>query len=109
MQGFEHQVEDTRRRYPFLEAAFARRITRAYGVLVPQVLGTAKTREDLGRNFGADLTEAEVCYLVQREWAMTATDIVWRRTKLGLRLSLVEIATIDEYLKQSVTAPRAAE
>ena len=73
------------------------------------MLGAAKTREDLGRNFGADLTETEVCYLVQREWAMTAADIVWRRTKLGLRLSPVEIAAIDEYLKQSVTAPRAAE
>ena len=109
VQGFEDQVEATVRRYPFLESALARRITRAYGALVPEVLGAAKTREDLGRNFGADLTEAEVCYLVRREWAMTAADIVWRRTKLGLRLSPVEIAAIDEYLNQSATAPRTAE
>jgi glycerol-3-phosphate dehydrogenase len=109
VRGFEEQVEATLRRYPFLEAAHARRVTRAYGVLVPEVLGAAKTREDLGRDFGADLTEAEVRYLVDREWAMTAADIVWRRTKLGLRLSPTAIAALDDYLKQSSTAPKLAE
>jgi len=109
MQRFEQQVEATLRRYPFLAAAHARRITRAYGVLVPEVLGAAKTGGDLGRNFGADLTEAEVRYLVDREWAMTAADIVWRRTKLGLRLSPAAIAALDDYLKQSLAAPKLAE
>jgi glycerol-3-phosphate dehydrogenase len=109
VQSFNEQVSTTLTRYPFLDAAFGRRITHAYGALVPEVLGTAKSRDDLGRNFGADLTEAEVRYLVQREWAMTAEDIVWRRTKLGLRLSKTEIATTDYYLKQLLTAQQAAE
>jgi len=69
----------------------------------------AKAPDDLGRCFGADLTEAEVRYLVRREWAMTAADIVWRRSKLGLRLSQPEIAGIDTYLSQSLTALQAAE
>ena len=53
---------------------------------------------DLGRNFGATLTESEVRYLMANEWACTADDIVWRRSKLGLRLSAAEIAALDEWL-----------
>ncbi len=109
MQGFEEQVDATLGRYPFLGAAFARRLTRAYGSSVPEILGGATTREDLGRDFGADLTESEVRHLARREWAMTAEDIVWRRSKLGLRLSPAEIADIDCYLQQSSAAPQAAE
>lgn len=48
--------------------------------------------------FGADLSEAEVKYLAKNEWAMSATDIVRRRTKLGLRLSKAEIVDLDTYL-----------
>ncbi len=51
--------------------------------------------DDLGQSFGATLTEREVRYLMQTEWACTAEDIVWRRSKLGLRLSPAEIAAID--------------
>jgi glycerol-3-phosphate dehydrogenase len=108
-QGFERQVQATQRRYPFLTDAFARRLTRAYGGLVTDVLGEAKTLDDLGRRFGADLTEAEVRYLVRREWASTAADIVWRRTKLGLQLSQAEIAGLDGYLQGLPAALRAAQ
>ena len=66
-QRFEQQVEATLQRYPFLRVAHARRLTRAFGALVPKVLGAATSRADLGRDFGADLTEAEVRYLVDRE------------------------------------------
>jgi glycerol-3-phosphate dehydrogenase len=53
---------------------------------------------DLGRSFGATLTESEVRYLMASEWACTAEDIVWRRSKLGLRLSAGEIAAIDGWI-----------
>ena len=53
---------------------------------------------DLGQSFGATLTEREVTYLMSMEWAMTAEDIVWRRSKLGLRLSAAEIAAIDDWI-----------
>ena len=109
VQGFEAQVDATKARYPFLEATLARRLVRAYGSLVSDILADAKSRADLGKTFGADLTEAEVRYLVRREWAMTAEDIVWRRTKLGLRLSKAEIAELADYLKVSLAAPKAAE
>ena len=109
VQGFAAQVDATRARYPFLEPALARRLVRAYGVLVPEILGGAKSQADLGRIFGADLTEAEIRYLAHREWAMTAEDIVWRRSKLGLRLSKTEIADIDDYLRVLLAAPQAAE
>jgi glycerol-3-phosphate dehydrogenase len=108
-QGFEAQVEATRSRYPFLATATSRRLVRAYGTLAPEILGAARSQADLGRTFGADLTEAEVRYLVDREWAMTAEDVVWRRTKLGLRLSKAEIADVGDYLRELLAAPQAAE
>lgn len=108
-QAFEAEVASILDRYHFLAPATARRLARAYGTLVPQILGAAKSQADLGRSFGADLTEAELRYLVRQEWAMTAEDVVWRRTKLGLRLSKAEIADIDTYLVQVLVAARAAE
>jgi glycerol-3-phosphate dehydrogenase len=82
---------------------------RAYSALVSEVLGAANTGKDLGRDFGADLTEAELRYLVRREWAVSAADILWRRTKVGLRLSQAAIASVDEYLKQLFADVQPAE
>ena len=73
-----------RQRWPFLDAAQARRMVRAYGTCIAEVLGSAQNRADLGEDFGAGLSAAEVDYLVAQEWARTAEDILWRRTKLGL-------------------------
>ena len=63
---------------------------------------------DLGRLFGADLTEAEVRYLMAEELAETAEDILWRRTKLGLRFSADEVAGLEEWLQAARTATAAA-
>ena len=60
---------------------------RAYGTEAAELLGDATSAADLGRDFGATLTEAEVRWLVEREFARSADDILWRRSKLGLRLS----------------------
>jgi glycerol-3-phosphate dehydrogenase len=86
------------RNYPFLSQAHANRLAHAYGTRATKLLGSAKSMADLGQSFGASLTEAEVRYLMANEWAMSAEDIVWRRSKLGLRLSAAEIAAIDEWL-----------
>lgn len=91
-----------RARYPFLDAAWAGRLVRAYGTDAETVLGGAGRREDLGRDFGATLTEAEVRWLVTREYARTAEDIVWRRSKLGLRMSVDEIAALDGFVAETV-------
>ena len=63
---------------------------------------------DLGRDFGAGLTEAEVRWLVAREYARTAEDIVWRRTKLGLRMTAAEIAALEAWMAHRAVG-RAAE
>jgi glycerol-3-phosphate dehydrogenase len=84
--------------YPFLGRDWARRLFRAYGTGAAGLLGTARQRQDLGRAFGATLTEAEIRYLMDEEWAATAEDILWRRSKLGLRLSPAEIAALAAYL-----------
>ncbi len=72
---------------PFLGAALALRLVRAYGTRADRFLKHARSMEDLGRDFGCGLTEAEVRYLVENEWARKAEDILWRRSKLGLHMS----------------------
>src|SRR3954453_23516347 len=86
------------RQYPFLSSVHAGRLAHAYGTPVSKFLGNAKSSADLGQSFGATLTEREVRYLMANEWACTADDIVWRRSKLGLRLSAEEIAAIDAWI-----------
>jgi glycerol-3-phosphate dehydrogenase len=86
------------RDYPFLTPVHANRLAHAYGTRATKLLGTAKTLADLGQSFGATLTESEVRYLMSVEWARTAEDVVWRRSKLGLRLSPAEIAAIDAWM-----------
>ncbi|MFN4160314.1 MAG: glycerol-3-phosphate dehydrogenase [Gemmobacter sp.] len=84
--------------YPFLTDAWAARLVRAYGTEARDILGPATSAADLGRDFGATLTEAEVRWLMTREWAQRAEDVVWRRTKLGLRLSADQIAALDAWM-----------
>jgi len=85
-------------RFPFLTDYWAARLIRAYGTEAETILGTARAPADLGRDFGATLTEAEVRWLMQHEFARAAADVVWRRTKLGLRLSKDQIAALDAYM-----------
>ena len=86
------------RNYPFLNPEHANRLAHAYGTRATRFLGSAKSMADLGQAFGVGLTEAEVRYLMSSEWACTAEDIVWRRSKLGLRMSAAEIARLDDWI-----------
>jgi glycerol-3-phosphate dehydrogenase len=92
--------DDLRRRYPFLPEVTARRLVRCYGTLANDMLGDAGVTADLGRCLGADLTEREVDWLVRTEWARSAEDILWRRTKLGLRVGATETAALAAHLAQ---------
>ena len=74
------------------------RLSRAYGTRLRDLLGGAANFGDLGRHFGAGLYEAEIRYLVEREFARSADDILWRRTKLGLHTSAEEAAALADYL-----------
>ena len=73
------------------------------------MLGGAKAMADLGRIFGADLSEAELRHLAANEWALTADDVLWRRSKLGLRLSAAEAAELDAFMRSLPAAREAAE
>ena len=74
-------------RYPFLTPADSVRIQQAYGTRAFVWLGDASERAALGHDFGCGLSQAEVDYLRQAEWAQTGEDILWRRSKLGLHFS----------------------
>jgi glycerol-3-phosphate dehydrogenase len=71
---------------------------------VENMLGNAARLEDLGQCFGADLTAAEVRYVMQNEWAQTADDVLWRRSKLGLRCSLAERGALADFMAQESAA-----
>ncbi|HEX3348737.1 MAG TPA: glycerol-3-phosphate dehydrogenase [Acetobacteraceae bacterium] len=107
MDGYAAEVTRLRGDYAFLPDALARRLVRAYGTRARVLLGEARSLADLGPMFGADLTEAEIRYLAQHEWATRAEDVVWRRSKLGLRIAASELPRIDEVLR-TVTGRVAA-
>ncbi|MFA6219684.1 MAG: glycerol-3-phosphate dehydrogenase [Erythrobacter sp.] len=91
-------------RYPFLEPQTVRRMARAYGTTTFAILGDAASLGECGRHFGHGLTRREVDHLIAREWARTAQDILWRRTKLGLRLSPHEAAVLAGYCNERIAA-----
>ena len=84
---FEGFLAGFRRSAPWLPDALARRYARAYGTRVDRLLAGARSLADLGEDFGGGLYAAEIDYLIKKEWAQTAEDILWRRSKLGLHVS----------------------
>ncbi len=85
-------------RYPELPHDLLHRLARTYGTQTCTVLGKAQTEANLGHHFGAGLYAREVDYLRHHEWAVTADDILWRRTKLGLRLDGAGRAELEQWL-----------
>jgi len=84
----------------WLPAPLLRRLAFAYGTRLETLLGDAHSLAELGRHFGAGLYEAEVRYLVETEFARTAEDILWRRTKLGLALTKAEQKALAQWLEK---------
>lgn len=102
---FEVSAVDTmmaglKKDFPFLGDFWARRLFRAYGTEARDMLGDAKQAEDLGEAFGATLTAREIDWLMEREFARSAEDVIWRRNKLGLRLDAEQVARLDGWMKQ---------
>jgi glycerol-3-phosphate dehydrogenase len=100
--GLAGFVKDLCRRHRGFGAAFLGRLARRYGTFVDDVLDGASTEADLGQTLGGGLTEREVVYLREREWAREPEDILWRRTKCALHMSpgqrLNAAATISRLL-----------
>jgi len=102
VEGFAALVAKAAVLYPALPRKLLARLARHYGTCLFDILGEARAMEDLGPCFGADLTAREVDYLVTREWAQTAEDIVWRRSKLGLHFSDQQLLQLTGYLQDRV-------
>ncbi|MEM9205321.1 MAG: glycerol-3-phosphate dehydrogenase [Pseudomonadota bacterium] len=82
-----------------------RRLCRNYGTEARGIIGDAREPDELGMHFGADLYEAEVRHLMDREWARTADDVLWRRSKLGLKLSKSEAEALDHWMADARHEP----
>ena len=95
MDRFDDFLAKTRAHWPFLGEARSYRMARAYGSMLDAMIGD---RADLGEEFGAGLSAVEVDWLVEREWARTVEDILWRRTKLGLT-GAVDVEKLRAYLQ----------
>jgi glycerol-3-phosphate dehydrogenase len=108
MEGgdFDRFLRTLRGKYPWLDAATVARLARAYGTRVEMILGKARRAYDLGVEFGAGLFQAEIDYLIGQEFALTAEDILWRRSKRGLHLSPAERAQLGAYVDEQVTDQR---
>ncbi len=87
-------------RWPQLPPMLVTRLARHYGTRMARIIGPAQQLEELGKRFGTDLTLAEVKYLVQTEWARSAEDILWRRSRLGLTLPASAVHDLQEAVAQ---------
>ena len=97
-KDFEGFCRDLTHDYPWLPQPLARRYAGAYGSRVERLLADARSLEDLGLHLGGGLYEAEVRYQRQHEWAHTARDILWRRSKLGLHVSGATVENLEMWL-----------
>jgi len=101
VDGVGALIDRLQAEFAFLDARTARRMVRAYGTDAHDILAGARDMADLGRDFGAGLFEREVRWLMDREFARTARDVVWRRSKLGLRMNADEIAALESWMRMN--------
>jgi len=95
---FARLVVAVRARHAWLPAALAHRLARAYGSRIDRVLGSARSLADLGEEVAPGLHEAELHYLRREEWASSADDVLWRRSKLGLHYSPAQREAVAAWL-----------
>jgi glycerol-3-phosphate dehydrogenase len=105
-EGVEAAIAALQKKYSFLKPQTVRRLFKAYGTEVPDILGDARFAADLGRFFGP-LSEKEIEHLKKQEWATTADDILWRRSKLGLHMSQLDMDALNDYLTVPATVSKA--
>lgn len=101
--GFDAALARLSRAAAWLPANLAWRLIRNYGSRAYEIIGEATSLQEMGTVLGGDLTTREVDYLIQREWARTAEDVLWRRSKLGLHLNEEEKRKVADYIEQKIT------
>jgi len=97
---FDGFLAGFRRSTPWLPEVLARRYARAYGTRIDRLLAGARSVAELGEDFGGGLYGAEIDYLVSQEWAQTADDILWRRSKLGLHVGVETVRRLEKRLER---------
>jgi glycerol-3-phosphate dehydrogenase len=105
LEELEPRITDFQKRHPFLAPENARRLYRAYGTRAGRLMEGVSSQADMGETFG-ELSEREVDYLMREEWALTAADILWRRSKLGLRIASGERLKLEHHLGSRLNSPR---
>jgi glycerol-3-phosphate dehydrogenase len=96
---FERFVDAVRTKYPWLEFNLARRLARAYGARVADVIGDAQSMDDMGEAIAPGLHERELHYLRDEEWACSGDDVLWRRSKLGLHFTQAERDQVSSWMR----------
>lgn len=94
---FEEFLSHIRGFWPFLGEERSLRMARAYGTMLHEMLGQVREEADMGRSFGAGFTEIEARWMREHEWARTAEDCLWRRSKLGLHMTREEQAEFERW------------
>ncbi|CAB3800950.1 glycerol-3-phosphate dehydrogenase [Pararobbsia alpina] len=98
---FEQFAAVIRSRHPWLDTGLTRRLAHAYGTRIAEVIGDASSMADLGEEVAPGLHERELRYLQREEWAVNADDVLWRRSKLGLRFTPVQREQVERWLQQN--------
>jgi glycerol-3-phosphate dehydrogenase len=106
--GLERLRALIRERHPWLPPAIARRYASSYGTRYRDIVGEAMSLTGLGPEIAPNLHEAELVYLREREWARTADDVLWRRSKLGLHLDAAQREAVAAWLERAAAAPPLA-
>ncbi|HZH07730.1 MAG TPA: glycerol-3-phosphate dehydrogenase C-terminal domain-containing protein, partial [Lautropia sp.] len=105
--GFDRLCSLIRERHPWLPERLARRYAASYGTRYALVVGEAKSLQDLGQEVAPDIFAAELVYLREQEWARTAKDVLWRRSKLGLHLDEFQQQAVADWLEDPAAATPA--
>jgi glycerol-3-phosphate dehydrogenase len=103
----EAKIAELQKTYSFLKPQNVRRLFRAYGTEVETILGDVQFAADLGQTFGP-VTEKEIVHLRDNEWVVTADDLLWRRSKLGLHMKPEEQEALRVYMEgaEAKAAPK---
>ncbi|MGB3245049.1 MAG: glycerol-3-phosphate dehydrogenase [Sulfitobacter sp.] len=99
VQDVAARISQLQADYPFLTSPWARRLIKGYGTNAWAILAGSTSAADLGQDFGATLSEAEVRWLMTHEFARKAEDVLWRRSKLGLRLTPDEVSVLSKWME----------
>ena len=107
---FERWLNSQRARYAFLPESLLRRYARNYGTRMDVLIGSAGRLADLGRDLGGGIHVAELEYLVRHEWARTAADVLWRRSRMGLHVGQATAEAVEAWFcdDQAAASPTAS-